>query len=102
MNWTTVTDLQRWADTHDARVRLPQLVRKLIFATDDSIVRRDFPAGEDVQRPGWDGVLETLDSEKGSDFVPRGISGWEMGADKGPAAKANDDFEKRKENSLGL
>jgi len=99
MNWITAGDLERWADTLDARARLPQLVRKLIFATDDSVVKRDFPAGEGVQRPGWDGILE---SASGSEFVPLGISRWEMGVDKDPASKAEDDFEKRSDKPLGV
>jgi len=99
MNWTTAGDLERWADTLDARARLPQLVRKLIFATDDTIVKRDFPAGEGVQRTGWDGMLE---SAAGSDFVPLGISRWEMGVDKDPRSKAEGDFEKREKEPLGV
>ena len=99
MNWTTAGDLERWADTLDARARLPQLVRRLIFATGNSVVRRNFPAGEGVQRPGWDGILE---SAAGSEFVPLGISRWEMGVDKDPTSKAKGDFEKRKNEPLGV
>jgi hypothetical protein len=99
MNWTMAGDLERWSDFLDARARLPQLVRKLIFATDDSITKRDFPAGEGIQRPGWDGILETT---VGSEFVPHGISRWEMGVDRDPSSKASRDFNKRKGETPGV
>lgn len=92
-SWTTSTNLQIWADTLDARSRLPQLVRRLIHATVDSVEFVDFPAGEDVGRQGWDGIVR---SEKGNAFVPSGQSCWEMGVDKDVKRKADKDFEKRK------
>jgi hypothetical protein len=52
----------------------------------------NFPAGEQVQRPGFDGVVE---ARQGNEFVPAGISRWEMGVDKEVKAKADSDFEKR-------
>ncbi|MFQ5738702.1 MAG: hypothetical protein ACE5JX_06780, partial [Acidobacteriota bacterium] len=97
--WTTAIDLETWADSWDARSRLPQLVRRLIHATVESISSIDFPAGEQVQRPGWDGLLET---ESGNAFVPGGRSGWEMGVDRDPRSKAEKDFQKRVKSPQGL
>ncbi|MEQ9618879.1 MAG: helix-turn-helix transcriptional regulator [Deltaproteobacteria bacterium] len=94
--WTSATELERWADTLDARSSLPQLIRRLIHATIDSIDFMDFPAGEDVGRPGWDGMIRT---EKGNAFVPYGQSCWEMGVDKDIKGKADDDFKKRSTNT---
>jgi transcriptional regulator with XRE-family HTH domain len=98
-NWTTAIDLEAWADYLDARSRLPQLVRRLINATLGSAVRMSFPAAEGVQRPGWDGILETT---KGNAFAPEGTSGWEMGVDKDPREKAEQDLRKRSKNPAGL
>ncbi len=97
--WTKATDLELWADYLDARAQLPQLVRRLIHATVDSIQHIEFPAGEGVQRPGWDGIVETV---SGNAFVPSGLSGWEMGVDRDSERKAEDDFRKRTKNPLGL
>jgi transcriptional regulator with XRE-family HTH domain len=96
--WTKATDLELWANYQDARERLPQLVRRLIRATVDSIQHIGFPAEEGVQRLGWDGIVETI---SGNEFVPSGLSVWEMGVGD-PEKKAEDDFRKRAKNPLGL
>src|SRR5712691_8667283 len=97
--WTKAADLELWADYLDTRARLPQLVRRLIHATVDSIQQIEFPAGEGIQRPGWDGIVETT---SGNAFVPSGLSGWEIGVDRDPGKKAEEDFQKRTKNPLGL
>src|SRR5580698_7941915 len=84
-NWVTARDLEHWAGTHDARVTLPQLIRRLIRATGDGIMRLDAPSGEQTQRPGWDGLCEASGD---NEFVPEGVSAWEMGTEKDPKAKA--------------
>ena len=60
--WISAQDIDRWADTIDARSRLPELVRRLAHATvEPSDFRHvDFNAGEETQRPGYDGTTETL------------------------------------------
>jgi transcriptional regulator with XRE-family HTH domain len=98
-NWVTARHLAEWADTLPARSMLPQLVRRLIHATGRGVTYRGFPAGEQVQRPDWDGVAEATGTDE---FVPEGVSGWEMGVDKDPAAKFEDDFAKRTKNARGL
>jgi transcriptional regulator with XRE-family HTH domain len=98
-NWAKAVDLEAWADYLDARSRLPQLVRRLINATLDSPVRMGFPAGEGVQRPSWDGILETT---KGNAFVPEGTSVWEMGVDKDPREKAERELRKRSKDPAGF
>ena len=96
----TALDLERWADSLDARGRLPQLVRRLVRATGKDLRwPTEFPALEQVQRPGWDGVVE---AGSGTSFVPEGVSVWEMGVDQVPQTKANKDFDKRTADSLGL
>lgn len=92
-------DLAAWADSVDARYTLPKLMRTLIRATaaPDSAV--DFPAFEDAQLPGYDGIV---DSSVANGFVPKGKSVWELSTDKNPSAKADSDYEKRLQDPLGL
>lgn len=85
-------NLETWADTLDARATLPQLIRKLVRASVRPLEPVSFPAHEGGQRPGWDGTVETVEA---SEFVPAGVSGWEMGVDKDPDRKAEEDFQKR-------
>jgi hypothetical protein len=87
-----------WADSYDAPFTLPQLVRRLIHASVESLRRIEMPAGEGVRRPGWDGLVETA---QGNAFVPSGVSGWEMGVDRDPRRKAEEDFQKRTKASRG-
>jgi|GEM_PF-989467 len=98
-NWVTAKHLEDWAGTQDARTLLPQLIRRLIRATANGAVSVEAPAGEQTQRPGWDVIAEATAK---SEFVPMGASRWELGADKDPKKKADDDFAKRLKNSSGL
>lgn len=81
-----------WADSLQARQVLPSLVRRLIHATieNPSLVR--FPAEEGIQRRGWDGLVET---DQSNAWVPSGSSGWELSTEKAPISKANREYVKR-------
>src|SRR6516165_2890556 len=92
MSWARAIHLARWADTQEARHTLPLLLRRLIRRTVPALAAWNFPAAEQVQRPGFDGVVET---PVGNEFVPAGLTRWEMGVDKDPKAKAQADFDKR-------
>lgn len=95
----TGTDLAQWANRRDAQGMLPRLVRRLIHATTDKVIRIEFRADEGVQLPGWDGLVETAAA---SSHVPSGRSAWELGTDTKIKDKANDDYAKRTGDSLGL
>ncbi|SDE70566.1 hypothetical protein SAMN02799630_06115 [Paenibacillus sp. UNCCL117] len=97
--WVDATDLNSWANRRVAQEQLPRLIRLLIASTNNSIERISFPAGESVQSGGFDGFL--LASE-GNSFIPTGLSIWEFGTGRNPRGKANSDFIKRTENSLGV
>lgn len=99
LNWVTEVDLEAWASTLAARSRLPHLIRRLVYASTDSLVRIRFPAGEGVQRPEWDGIAET---KAESIFVPGGTSGWELGVDQDPRRKAEEVYQQRTKDALGL
>ncbi|QDV73648.1 hypothetical protein [Botrimarina mediterranea] len=92
MSWTSAIDLKHWADTLASRGELPLLLRRLVRSTvpDDATVL--FPAGEQIGRPGFDGVVVT---SRGNQFVPTGKSCWEAGVNKGCAQKAKEDFDSR-------
>ena len=74
-------------------------MRRLIRATHEGTARLEVPSAEQTQRPGWDGLVEaTADSE----YVPEGVSAWEMGTDKDPKGKADEDWAKRQKKASGV
>lgn len=94
----TATHLEHWADTRRAQDELPLVVRRLIVAT-VTPVHIDFPSGDSINRPGWDGVLRTADS---ATPVPAGQSVWEMGVGTDPRGKAQADYATRTSDPKGV
>ena len=94
--WIKGNDLRTWADTLQARQKLPALVRRLIHATVENPTLTQFPADEGTQRRGWDGVVQVA---MGNAWVPTGASVWEIGVDQDPRSKADDDYTKRTDKS---
>jgi hypothetical protein len=90
------TDLHQWADRRDAQGRLPQLVRRLIHASVQRVLRIDIPAGEGIQLGGWDGIVVV---GEGNAYVPDGLSAWEFGVNRNIKGKADGDYEKRLNSS---
>lgn len=95
----TSSELAAWADTIDARYTLPQLIRALVRVTGTAAIHADFPAREDAQGPGWDGVIE---SPLRMAYIPKGFSAWELSTESKPQIKAEKDLKKRTQNPLGL
>jgi len=93
------TDLNLWANRRDSQAILPQLIRRLVHATMESVTRIGFPAGEGVSIGGWDGIVSVSDENA---FVPTGTSVWEMGTNRDIKGKADNDYEKRLQNTLGI
>lgn len=89
-------DLVRWADTVEARTRLAVLLRILIHSTGCGLLQVDFPGGDEAERPGWDGWVE---SDEGTPWIPGGTSGWEFGVGSDCRRKAEKDFKKRTEKT---
>lgn len=78
---------------------LPELLRRLIYATLGPSAVVHFPSDESVQYPGWDGICAV---STGSGFVPTGESVWEIGCQRTRIReKADKDFKKRSSNPLG-
>jgi hypothetical protein len=95
-------DIENWADKIDARHILPQLIRKLILATNNNITKIEFRSGEGTQFSGWDGIVNSTEANA---FVPEGISGWELGVDKEVKKKIDGikgDYKKRTDEPNGL
>lgn len=100
MRWITATDLAQWGERRDGQSGMSELLRRLIFATLGPAARVIFPSDESVQYAGWDGQCE---ADEGADYVPLGMSVWEIGAQRsGIRAKADADYEKRSADPLGI
>ena len=53
-------DIQNWAQgSIHARQELAALLRRLIHSTGRDLTRVDFPAYDNAERGGWDGIIET-------------------------------------------
>ena len=94
----TALDLDQWSDTLAAQTTLPILVRRLILAT-ASVTEISVRAREGALLPGWDGLVR---SDATDPHVPFGTSGWELGTNKDPRPKAQEDIRKRTEDPHGV
>jgi len=99
MRWINTNDLKNWASRRDCQGYLPLVIRRLIRATAINISHINFPAGEGVIYPGWDGILETT---VGTEYLPEGLSVWEIGTNQDIKKKAEQDYQKRKKDPLGV
>jgi transcriptional regulator with XRE-family HTH domain len=98
IRWIDGTDLAQWADRRESQGSLPTLLAKLVRATGSASLR--FPSDEGIQFAGWDGTTNAL---TGSEYVPAGTAGWEIGTQREDiAGKATDDYNKRSHDPLGL
>jgi hypothetical protein len=88
----SATDIAQWAATRASQDRVPELLRRLVYATTDAPQYIDFPSGDAVQLDGWDSAVE-LDEDHA--MIPRGLSVWEIGTGANPKKKADDDYAKR-------
>ena len=86
------TDLVAWADRRQAQSLLPSAVRRLLQSTGPGLSKLAMRTGEGVHLPGWDGIAH---ADRGSAFVPKGASGWEMSVGRNPGVKAEENWEKR-------
>jgi DNA-binding XRE family transcriptional regulator len=100
MRWIEAHDLAQWGGTRDGQAKLPELASRLILAVYGPAAALRFPSDDSIQHAGWDGVC---DAPSDSTYVPAGKSVWEMGAQRtGIGAKAQDEYDKRTANPLGV
>lgn len=97
MKWINSTDLNHWADTRDCQDMLPELIKRLLISNYTKINKMRFPSGDSIYLSGWDGILEC---EENILSIASGVSLWEFGASKNTKQKAEDDYKKRKLNTL--
>ncbi|RPI79626.1 MAG: hypothetical protein EHM45_02170 [Desulfobacteraceae bacterium] len=92
--WVAAYQLNLWAETTNAKTLFPELIRRLAHATVEQVDLEsvDFPSGEEIHRPGYDGVTV---SKRGNAWVPVGMTYWELGTDKYVEGKLNKDYNKR-------
>jgi transcriptional regulator with XRE-family HTH domain len=97
------TDLNDWAARNDGKQYFPELIGRLIQASLGHVPRQFiFRSGDSTQQAGWDGICEQ-ESNSTLAWLPLGVSGWEFGAQgRDLKKKANEDYETREANSLGL
>lgn len=88
----TATQIEAWAEKHEARSQLPALLRKLVLSTGTNITKCDFPAYDNAQTHGWDGQVVT---DTAKPWIPAGASGWEFGTNQNPKGKAEEDYAAR-------
>ncbi|QDV85890.1 hypothetical protein [Planctomycetes bacterium TBK1r] len=92
MTRLTRSDLITWADTKAAEGLFPELIRRLVVASNQTVEVIVMPYGDSVGRSGLDGYVL---AKNGSKYVPEGESVWEFGTNKDHVSKANSDFKKR-------
>jgi Helix-turn-helix domain len=92
------TQLSQWAATRDAQDTFPELVRRLLAST-PGITNLSVRSGDGVSAPGWDGEAV---SEGTAPYLPRGRLCFELGVGGKPNAKADSDYEKRRNDPAGV
>lgn len=84
-------DLRHVAGSAGFDTTFPLLIRRLIAETAVGLESVDMPGGSGTAAGGFDGVVRATGS---SEFVPQGVSVWELSVGGGQT-KANKDYEKR-------
>ena len=87
------SQLSAWADTKDAQQLFPELMRRLLVAS-PGISNIAVRTGDGTAVPGWDGRAKAV----GAKFLPDGNLLMEFGTGRNPKAKAESDYEKRKQD----
>ncbi|WP_374662968.1 hypothetical protein [Inhella sp.] len=94
-----VEHLNAWAGRYTTPAEFPRLIRLLLWALLRTPRAINFPADEAVRSAGYDGQLEIATTEA---ILPEGLSVWELGTNVRIKAKADEDYEKRTKDSLGV
>ena len=76
MNLIDISDLGFWADKPASKVGLPELMSRLVRATNTKIKDLKIPKGKSTFRGRCDGIIV---SGEESEFVPKGYPAWEFG-----------------------
>lgn len=99
MKLVTRDHLEYWADTTFSKAALPYLISRLIRATTPASTKTNLPSGSATYIGGWDGIVNC---ESETSYVPKDTSLWEFGTNSDIKAKADGDYNKRKDNPIGF
>ena len=74
---------------------IPELVYTLIATTtsQDYLEKFYLPYGDDISLKGFDGIVSYNQNHP---YIPKGLSVWEIGTNKDPKRKFDEDFSKAK------
>jgi hypothetical protein len=95
----SLQDIIEWSDRIISRSELPNVARRIVSQTNDSIIKLDMRGDEEVNFGGYDGRVL---AGRGTPFVPEGASVWEFGTSADFRSKANDDYKKRTSDPLDV
>lgn len=81
---------------HECSGLIPEFVYTLIATTasKDYLEKFYLPYGDDVSLKGFDGIVSYSQNHP---YIPKGLSVWEIGTNKDPKRKFDEDFSKAKE-----
>ena len=81
---------------HESRGLIPEFVYTLIATTasKDYLEKFYLPYGDDISLKGFDGIVSYSQNHP---YIPKGFSVWEIGTNKDPKRKFDEDFYKAKE-----
>lgn len=98
--WPPITrdDLRHAAGSAGFHTTFPLLVRRLIAETGKGVTDLDMPGGSGTATPGFDGIAKASGQ---SEFVPAGVSVWELSVGGGKK-KADEDYDKRLSGPDGI
>lgn len=100
MKWIDIQDLERWADTKQSQQIFPEMIRDLILQS-GNIEDIRIPTRDKTALPGVDGHVECSNTALPM-YLPAGKTIWEFGVSQDYEGKANDDYEKRRDNPGSL
>lgn len=90
--------IESYVDNNQLECRglIPELVYTLIATTanKDYLEKFYLPYGDDVSLKGFDGIVSYSQNHP---YIPKGLSVWEIGTNKDPKRKFDEDFSKAKE-----
>ena len=89
----TAADLHEYAKTRNSESVTPELIYLLVRQSVSQLSECRIPYGNAVNQPGLDGLVEAGQGFR--EFVPDGVSYWEIGTGANPQDKATTEFRKR-------
>ena len=101
MSFVTSAILKRFLEQDRRKFEglFPDLIKRLILSSCQSVSNIRMPGLDDVWAPGFDGIVESKDQ---TPYFTSGKSVWEFGINADSLSKINDDYQKRTNDPLGI